>query len=190
MSNDLDQHRTAISAVRDELRTLAESARLLTAELTGRRPWAGGDPRRRRLSGEHADVQPGHRSGQPLSPPLRVSPTDDGLLGHCILGIAHEVPPDYTDGGMSAMIFDEPIGRACGEKGLPAMTVSLAVAYHRPVRLQRALVARAQVAQVHDRTIHVTGSVAEQATQDHALVAADGVFVALTRHWSGCCSLN
>jgi uncharacterized protein (TIGR00369 family) len=126
MSNNLDQRRTAISAVGDELRALVDA-----------------------VVRTDADPQ-----------------------------TVHGVAESDAHGGMSAMILDELMGRACAEKGPPAMTVSLTVAYHRPVWLQRALVARAHVARVQDRTIHVTGSIAGQAAPDIALVTADGVFAA------------
>jgi MFS family permease len=61
---------------------------------------------------------------------MRVSPDSDGVVGHCALGIAHEGPPGYVHGGMSAMLLDELMGWACYMAGSPAMTVSLRMHYY------------------------------------------------------------
>ncbi|GGW59745.1 hypothetical protein GCM10010320_45770 [Streptomyces caelestis] len=49
-------------------------------------------------------------AGSPLAPPMRVAPTDGGFMGRCDLGIAHEGPPGYGHGGVSAMLLDELMG--------------------------------------------------------------------------------
>ncbi|MFD8723364.1 hotdog domain-containing protein [Streptomyces sp. NPDC059629] len=40
---------------------------------------------------------------------------------------------------MSAMLLDELVGRACAAAGLPGLTVSLQMRYHRPVPLETPL---------------------------------------------------
>ncbi|MFI9566135.1 hypothetical protein [Streptomyces rishiriensis] len=55
---------------------------------------------------------------------MHVTPADNGLIGHCTLGIAHEGPPGYGHGRMSAMLLDEHMGRACAAAGMPGLTVS------------------------------------------------------------------
>lgn len=74
-------------------------------------------------------------AGSPLAPPMRVTAGDGGLVGQCLLGIAHEGPPGYRHGGISAMLLDELTGWACGAAGRPGMTVSLQMRYHHPVPL-------------------------------------------------------
>ena len=49
-------------------------------------------------------------AGSPLAPPMRVTPADGGFVGRCDLGIAHEGPPGYGHGGVSAMLLDELMG--------------------------------------------------------------------------------
>ncbi|MDX3309741.1 hypothetical protein P1S61_11670 [Streptomyces sp. ME08-AFT2] len=49
-------------------------------------------------------------AGSPLAPPMRVTPADGGFVGRCDLGIAHEGPPGYVHGGVSAMLLDELMG--------------------------------------------------------------------------------
>lgn len=70
-------------------------------------------------------------AGSPLAPPRRVTPTGGGVEGTCVLGIAHEGPPGYGHGGMSAMLLDELMRRACAAAGTRGMTVSLRMRCHR-----------------------------------------------------------
>lgn len=58
-------------------------------------------------------------AGSPLAPPMRVTPADGGFVGRCDLGIAHEGPPGYGHGGVSAMLLDELMGEACTAAGNP-----------------------------------------------------------------------
>jgi hypothetical protein len=57
---------------------------------------------------------------------MRVTLADDGIVGRCTLGIAHEGPPGYGHGGMSAMPLDELMGWACAAAGTdtPATAVT------------------------------------------------------------------
>lgn len=52
----------------------------------------------------------GPGAGSPLALPMRVTPADGGFVGRCDLGIAHERPPGYGHGGVSAMLLDELMG--------------------------------------------------------------------------------
>ena len=115
--------------------------------------------------------------GSPLAPPMRVTPDGDGVVGHCTLGIAHEGPPGYMRGGMSAMLLDELMGWACYAAGSPAMTVFLQMRYRRPVPLETPLRTHARVTGTQDRKIFVVGSISTEDDPSVALVAADGVFV-------------
>jgi hypothetical protein len=77
-------------------------------------------------------------TGSPLAPPLPVTRLDAGATGTCVPGIAHEGPPGYGHGG-SAMLLDELMGWACATAGMPGMTVSLQMRYHRSVPLESPL---------------------------------------------------
>ncbi|WP_433528781.1 PaaI family thioesterase [Micromonospora sp. CA-263727] len=195
MNTSLDHQRTAIATLGDELRSLVDAtvrtaaspetlhrvaagARRLTAQLTGRRRAPAEIPD---VDGFPAGVRmysPVTGLGSPLAPPLRVTPADSGLLGRCTLGIAHEGPPGYGHGGMSALLLDELMGRACAAAGSPAMTVFLTTTYHRPVPVQTPLQVLARVTQRLDRKILVEGSIVTEADPSTALVTANGVFVA------------
>jgi acyl-coenzyme A thioesterase PaaI-like protein len=115
--------------------------------------------------------------GSPLAPPMRITPADGGVAGTCVLGIAHEGPPGYGHGGMSAMLLDELMGWACAAAGTPGMTVSLQLRYHRPVPLQTPLRVYARVTGAEDRKISVAGAITTEEDLSTVLVAADGVFV-------------
>ncbi|MES4909101.1 MULTISPECIES: PaaI family thioesterase [unclassified Streptomyces] len=116
--------------------------------------------------------------GSPLAPPMRMTPDSGGIVGHCTLGIAHEGPPGYGHGGMSAMLLDELMGWACYAAGTPAMTVSLQAHYHRPVPLETPLRIFAHVTGAEGRKVSVAGSISTEENPSVPLVTADGVFVA------------
>jgi acyl-coenzyme A thioesterase PaaI-like protein len=106
-----------------------------------------------------------------------VTPDSGGVVGRCTLGIAHEGPPGYGHGGMSAMLLDELMGWACAAAGMPGMTVSLQVCYHRPVPLGTPLRVYARVTGTEDRKIFVDGSIGTEDDPSVVVVTADGVFV-------------
>jgi acyl-coenzyme A thioesterase PaaI-like protein len=111
---------------------------------------------------------------------VRVPP--DGLIGHCTLGIAHEGPPGYGHGGMSAMLLDELMGRACAAAGMPGLTVSLHMRYHRPVPLETPLRIVARLTGTDHRKSFVAGSMSTETDPATDLVTAEGVFVAPDPH--------
>ncbi|MFD5271820.1 PaaI family thioesterase [Streptomyces sp. NPDC058335] len=172
--------RTAASP--DTLHRVADGVRAITSQLTGRQ-------RSRAEIPEVDDFPTGTRiyspvtgAGSPLAPPVQVTPTADGLVGHCTLGIAHEGPPGYGHGGMSAMLLDELMGRACAAAGTPGLTVSLQMRYHRPVPLETPLRILARVTGTDDSKIFVSGSITTQTDPDANLVTADGIFIAPDPH--------
>ena len=116
-------------------------------------------------------------AGSPLAPPLEVTRLDGGVAGTCVLGIAHEGPPGYGHGGISAMLLDESMGWACATAGMPGMTVSLQMRYHRPVPLEAPLRVLAHVTGSEGRKVYVAGSITTEEDPATALVAAEGVFV-------------
>ncbi|MEU1367465.1 PaaI family thioesterase [Streptomyces sp. NPDC005803] len=116
--------------------------------------------------------------GSPLAPPVSVREDGDGVVGHCTLGIAHEGPPGYAHGGMSAMLLDELMGRACAEAGMPAMTIALQVSYHRPIPVETPLRLSAHVTRIEGRKVFVDGSINNATDSAELLVSADGTFVA------------
>ncbi|MCD9880775.1 PaaI family thioesterase [Streptomyces guryensis] len=189
-----DDQRTAIAALGHELRTLvdatvttaapteilhrmADEVRGLTGQLTGRRRRRAEIPAVDEFPGGVRMYSPVTGLGSPLAPPLRVAPDGDGVVGHCTLGIAHEGPPGYVHGGMSAMLLDELMGWACYAAKSPAMTVSLGMRYRRPVPVETPLRVHARVTGTEDRKAFVTGSISTEETPSVPLVTADAVFV-------------
>lgn len=193
-AEDLDHRRAAVAALGHELRALVdatvstaspvetlhrvtEEVRGLTGRLTGRRRVRAEIPEVDEFPGGIRMYSPVTGPGSPLAPPLRVVPDGDGVVGHGTLGIAHEGPPGYVHGGMSAMLLDELMGWACYAAGTPAMTVSLRTRYHRPVPVETPLRVHARVTGTQDRKIFVAGSIRAERDPSVPLVSADGVFV-------------
>ncbi|MFI1206922.1 PaaI family thioesterase [Streptomyces sp. NPDC020802] len=190
----LHQRRTAIAALGHELRALvdatvrttaapstlhrvADGVHRLTTQLTGRRRAPAEVPEVDEFPGGVRMYSPVTGTGSPLAPPLRVTRLDRGATGTCVLGIAHEGPPGYGHGGISAMLLDELMGWACATAGMPGMTVSLQLRYHRPVPLESPLRVLAHVTGAEARKVYVTGSIVTEEDLSTVLVAADGVFV-------------
>ncbi|MFI2205445.1 PaaI family thioesterase [Streptomyces sp. NPDC020192] len=168
--------RTAASP--DTLHRVADGVRHVTGQLTGRRRARAEIPELDEFPGGTRMFSPVTGTGSPLAPPMTVTPADDGLVGRCTLGIAHEGPPGYGHSGMSAMLLDELMGHACAAAGIPGLTVSLQLRYHRPVPLETPLCVLARVTGTDDRKIYVTGSITPEADPATQLVTADGVFIA------------
>ncbi|WP_180687711.1 PaaI family thioesterase [Streptomyces gossypiisoli] len=192
-AEDLDHQKAAIIRLGHELRALveatvrtaaspdtrhsvADAVRHVTGQLTGRRRARAEIPEVDEFPAGARMYSPVTGAGSPLAPPVHVTPTSDGLMGHSTLGIAHEGPPGYGHGGMSAMLLDEVMGRACVAAGMPGLTVSLRMRYHRPVPLETPLRIFGRVAGTDDRKISVTGSITNQEDPAADLVTADGVF--------------
>ncbi|GAA4058739.1 PaaI family thioesterase [Streptomyces shaanxiensis] len=193
-TEDLGHQRAAIAALGHELRALVDATvrtaapaealhrmtdevRRLTGRLTGRRRLRAEIPAVDVFPGGVRMYSPVTGPGSPLAPPMRVTPDGDGVVGHCTLGIAHEGPPGYVHGGMSAMLLDELMGWACYGAGTPAMTVSLRTRYHQPVPLETPLRVHARVTGTEDRKIFVAGSISTEQDRTAELVTADAVFV-------------
>ncbi|MGY4957844.1 hypothetical protein [Streptomyces sp. NEAU-S7GS2] len=123
-AKDLARQREAIAALGHELRLLvdatvrttaspetlhrmADGVRDLTGQLTGHRRQPADIPAVDEFPGGVRMYSPVTGTGSPLAPPMLVTPAEDGLAGQCLLGIAHEGPPGYGHGGISAMLLDE-----------------------------------------------------------------------------------
>jgi hypothetical protein len=198
-TEDLEHQKAAITRLGHELRTLVEATvrtaaspdtlhrvadgvRHVTAQLTGRRRARAEIPEVDEFPTGTRIYSPVTGAGSPLAPPVHITPTGDGLTGHCTLGIAHEGPPGYGHGGISAMLLDELMGRACAAAGMPGLTVSLQMRYHRPVPLETPLQILARVTGSDNRKIFVHGSITTRTDPATPLVTADGVFVAPDPH--------
>ncbi|WP_329343697.1 hypothetical protein OG866_44060 [Streptomyces sp. NBC_00663] len=83
--------RTAASP--DTLHRVADGVRHVAGQLTGRRRSRAEIPEVDEFPAGARMYSPVTGAGSPLAPPVLVTPTADGLMGHCTLGIAHEGPP-------------------------------------------------------------------------------------------------
>lgn len=192
---ELVRQREAIAALGHELRLLldatirttaspetldhvAADVRSLTGQLTGHRRSRGDIPEVDEFPGGIRMYSPATGPGSPIAPPMRVTPADGGVTGQFVLGIAHEGPPGYGHGGISAMLLDELMGWACATTGTPGMTISLRMRYQGPVPLETPLLAIAHVTGTDGRKVFVKGSIATEMAASTILVEADGVFVA------------
>ncbi|MFF9032739.1 PaaI family thioesterase [Streptomyces iakyrus] len=167
--------RTAASA--DTLHRVADGVRHVTGQLTGRRRARTEIPAVDGFPGGPRMYSPVVGAGSPLAPPVRITPTDDGVVGHCTLGIAHEGPPGYGHGGMSAMLLDELMGQACMAAGAPGLTASLRMSYHRPIPLETPLRIIGRVTGTDQRKVFAAGSITTEADPATDLVTADAVFI-------------
>jgi hypothetical protein len=170
------------AATPDTLHRVADAVRQVRAQLAGRRRARGEIPEVDEFPSGKRIYSPVTGAGSPLAPPVHVTSTADGLVGRCALGIAHEGPPGYGHGGMSAMLLGELMGRACAGQGMPGLTVSLQLRYHGPVPLETPLRVLARVSGTDNRKTHVTGSITTEADPATDLVTADAVFVAPDPH--------
>ncbi|WP_432198992.1 PaaI family thioesterase [Streptomyces sp. bgisy027] len=194
-AENMERQRRAIAALGHELRLLvdatvrttaspaalnhlADRVRALTGQLTGHRRRPADIPEVDEFPGGVRMYSPVTGAGSPLAPPMRVTPVDGGVVGRCRLGIAHEGPPGYGHGGVSAMLLDELFGWACAAAGRPGMTISLGTRYQGPVPLETPLLASARVTGTDGRKTFVTGSITTETDPSTVLVEADGIFVA------------
>ncbi|MBB6347722.1 PaaI family thioesterase [Nonomuraea muscovyensis] len=192
----LHDRRTAIAALGADLRALVEAAvrtgapdevlllaakeaQHLTALLTVRPRGRAEVPEVDVFPGGIRMYSPVTGAGSPLAPPLQIETVDDGaVVGTCTLGVAHEGPPGYGHGGVSALLLDEVMGWACSYAGQPGMTIELNLSYKRPVVLETPLRVTARVTERHGRTNLVHGTIATTAAPRTVLVEAEAVFFA------------
>lgn len=191
-----DELREAVAELGNQVRRLNEAAVRAVAEPEALRRLADRageladelEKEQRRLGAlsELDDLASGFRAfspvtgdGNPVAPPVPMERIEDGARGRFALGAAHEGPPGFAHGGVTAMILDEFMGWTAGHTGNPAMTVGLELSYAQPAPLGVPLVVEAVLAGRNGRTILVEGRIAAEADQEEALVEAKGTFIEL-----------
>ncbi|MFC3495734.1 PaaI family thioesterase [Glycomyces rhizosphaerae] len=162
----------------ETLRRLADEAEKLAADLeaAGRRP-LGAIPELDDLRIGQRTFSPVTGAGHPSAPPVIVERNENCVRGRFTLGFAHEGPPRFSHGGVSAMILDELMGWAARTTGSPSMTVDLAFSYRGPVPLGVPLMAEAEVTEQDGRSIRVEGRITPESRPEAVLVEASGRFV-------------
>jgi acyl-coenzyme A thioesterase PaaI-like protein len=109
-------------------------------------------------AGGHFDFSPLIGRSNPLSPPIFMSATDDGLVtGRVTFGSAYEGPPGCVHGGYIAAAFDEVLGFAETFSNAPGMTGKLNVTYRTPTPLHVEVVFSAKITRILGRKIFVAG---------------------------------
>jgi acyl-coenzyme A thioesterase PaaI-like protein len=109
-------------------------------------------------AGGHFDFSPLIGRSNPLSPPIAMSATDDGLVsGRVTFGSAYEGPPGCVHGGYIAAAFDEVLGFAETFSNAPGMTGALSVTYRSPTPLHVPVVFTAKITRIEGRKIFVAG---------------------------------
>lgn len=157
---------------------VARQVRQLVPKLTAVRRERGELPSVDGKSRHERNYNPVVGRGHPYAPPLEVEVSPGKAVGTCVLGLAHEGPPSYAHGGVSAMLLDQMLGHAHAASGKPGMTVRLNLRYRRPVPLRTPLLLQAQV--VDEAPGRWTESVATITTcqdPDRVLVEAQARFV-------------
>ena len=110
----------------------------------------------------------------PLAPRLEVAHADGVTRGTVAFGLLHEGPPGFAHGGFVAYVFDAILGHHNVAAGLPGMTGSLRVRYHRPTPLGVELVVEARSGRVSERKKLAR---AELRQGDALLAEAEGLFI-------------
>lgn len=194
--NEIDVRRAAVAELGARLRELADLATSTEADVsvlreTARRLRELAPALRERtrsicdpasvddLTGGVRMFNPVTGEGNPIAPPMRIESRDRGAEGRCTLGHAHEGPPTYVHGGVSAMLLDQVLGHAAAASGHPGVTADLSVRYRRPVPLGVPLRVWGQVTEAEGRRTVVTGGISTVEEPDVQLVEADGRFVTL-----------
>ncbi|MBE3002382.1 PaaI family thioesterase [Nocardiopsis sp. HNM0947] len=111
-----------------------------------------------------------------IAPPLHLTGCEDGSVEATVeLGLAHQGPPGYVHGGMSALLLDHTLGVANHWAGLSGMTAELTLRYLRPTPLFTPLTVAAHQVSVDGRRIRTSGSISADGRE---CVRAEGLFVA------------
>ncbi len=113
----------------------------------------------------------------PMAPPLQFSPQGDGVISFTMLDRRFEGPPGYVHGGITALLFDEALGRAAASADRWGMTASLSVQYSGAVPLDAELVITARVSASDGRKTALEGWIALASDPEKHLASASGLFI-------------
>ncbi|RFA10468.1 hypothetical protein B7R54_15595 [Subtercola boreus] len=115
--------------------------------------------------------------GSPLSPPLSIRATAEGVEANRSFDRRFEGPPGLLHGGISALLFDELMGVAVLQAGHWAMTGQLSLDYRRALPLDTDLTMTVAVTSVEGRKIRVGGSIVVSSEPDTVFVTATALFI-------------
>jgi Thioesterase superfamily len=162
---DLNHAAAAIAEIADGLERRAASGRRRRSQ-----PDPAGHPQ------EFFPTSPVIGFANPISPPVVVEGSKDGLVGRAWFDYQYEGPPTCVHGGVIAMVFDEILGAANIAAGCPAMTGTLTIRYRKPTPLRTALRLEARCVEGQGRKIRTVGAMY---CEDLLTAEAEGIFVRL-----------
>lgn len=115
--------------------------------------------------------------GNPMAPPLQFRSLNDGIVSHATLDRRFEGPAGFVHGGITALIFDEALGRAAAHALRWGMTASLTVDYRQAVPLDTPLEITARVTSKDGRKTTLEGVIALASAPGIHLASAHGLFI-------------
>jgi Thioesterase superfamily len=163
--SDLNLAAAAVSEIADGLERRAGPGRRRRSQ-----PDPAGHPQ------EFFPTSPVVGFANPISPPVVVETSKDGLVGRAWFDYPYEGPPTCVHGGVIAMVFDEILGAANIAAGVPAMTGTLTIRYRKPTPLRTPLRLEARCAERQGRKIRTVGAMY---CEDVLTAEAEGIFIRL-----------
>lgn len=116
----------------------------------------------------------------PLAPPVDMRFDGESVVATATLGIAYEGPPGHVHGGVTALIFDEVLGKVQSLSGAPGMTGRLTIHYRRPTPLGTELTFRGYLDRVEGRKIFTRGTL-HAGDPPQLCAEAEGLFISVPR---------
>jgi acyl-coenzyme A thioesterase PaaI-like protein len=130
----------------------------------------------------HEDSYRAHMSlvggiSHPLAPQLTMELDNDGGTGQVVIGPVFQGGPGLVHGGVIALLIDHAMGCVAARPDRPAMTVQLAMRYHRPTPLGVPLTVSVSLDRIEGRKLHLSARIS---AQDQVTVEASAIFLTLT----------
>ena len=130
----------------------------------------------------HEDSYRAHMSlvggiSHPTAPQLTMELHGDGGTGEVVIGPVFQGGPGLVHGGIIALLIDHAMGCVAARPDRPAMTVQLAMRYHRPTPLGVPLTVSVTLDRIEGRKLHLSATIT---AQDQVTVEADAIFLTLT----------
>lgn len=115
--------------------------------------------------------------GNPMSPPITVESTAEGVVTRVTLDRRFEGPPGLVHGGVTGLLLDEVLGRAGTAIGRWGMTAYLNITYRRALPVDVELELSARVDRIEGRKTFTSGTIALASDPQVPLVEAEALFV-------------
>ena len=130
----------------------------------------------------HEDSYRSHMSlvgglSHPIAPQLTMQLDGDGGTGEVVIGPLFQGGPGLVHGGIIALLIDHAMGCVAARPDRPAMTVQLAMRYHRPTPLGVPLTVSVALDRIEGRKLHLSATIT---AQNQVTVEADAIFLTLT----------